>query len=211
MRASVRRGGWGGTWPRCMAVALFLGTVSRQRTGPARLHDGASLSAVLITLTCVLVPVSLLTVWVHDIVLDTDRYVSTVSPLATDPAIEAAAVNRITQAAAVRVDGNADRRGRRRLAASPRAATARRAVPIKALGPQLDVGRRSGWSTKVVYPLRRRATASRRIWTNANRAAHAAVVHALTGEGRGAVERERRHGHPQPRPPPWTPVKEGRS
>ncbi|MGH1553422.1 hypothetical protein ACRAWF_20060, partial [Streptomyces sp. L7] len=42
-------------------------------------------SAVLIVLTCVLVPVSVLTVWVHDIVLDTDRYVATVKPLASGP------------------------------------------------------------------------------------------------------------------------------
>lgn len=34
-----------------------------------------TVSAVLIVLTCVLVPVALLTVWAaHDIVLDTDRY-----------------------------------------------------------------------------------------------------------------------------------------
>ncbi|MGW9071599.1 hypothetical protein ACWGQT_19435, partial [Streptomyces yangpuensis] len=66
----------------------------------------SALSAVLITLTCILVPVSLLTVWVHDIVLDTDRYVSTVEPLASNPAIEEAAVHRIAEAADVRVDGS---------------------------------------------------------------------------------------------------------
>jgi hypothetical protein len=62
-------------------------------------------SAVLLVLTCILVPVALLAVWVHGIALDTDRYVATVAPLASDPAMEDAAVHRITRAAEVRVDG----------------------------------------------------------------------------------------------------------
>ncbi|MGY3678427.1 hypothetical protein [Streptomyces sp. TE33382] len=87
------------------------GTVPRRaggsRAGGSRAGRTArsAVTAVLITLGCLLVPVSLLTVWVHDIVLDSDRYVSTVAPLATDPAIEEAAVRRITEAADVRVDG----------------------------------------------------------------------------------------------------------
>ncbi|WP_406365429.1 hypothetical protein [Streptomyces sp. NBC_01546] len=144
----------------------------------------STVSAVLITLTCILVPVSLLTVWVHDIVLDTDRYVSTVSPLASDPAIEAATVHRITEAADVRVDGP-------RVAADiaawlesqglpPRASTA-----VKALGPQLD----SAVDQAVTKVATRFVDSDRfeKVWTEANRAAHTAVVRALTGEGRGAV------------------------
>ncbi|WP_411102948.1 hypothetical protein [Streptomyces sp. cmx-4-9] len=139
---------------------------------------------MLLTLTCLLVPLSLITVWVHDIVLDTDRYVSTVTPLASDPAIEAAAVHRITEAADVKVDGprvTAD------LAAwlekqglPPRVGTA-----VKALGPQLDSA-----ADQVVSKAATRFVGSDRfeaVWTRANRAAHTAVVHALTGQGRGAV------------------------
>lgn len=145
----------------------------------------STVSAVLITLTCILVPVSLITVWVHDIVLDSDRYVSTVTPLASDPAIEAAAVNRISAAADARVDGaqvTSD------IAAwlesqglPPRVGTA-----IKSLGPQLDSA-----VDQAVTKLATRFVESDRfetVWTEANRAAHSAVVHALTGEGRGSVE-----------------------
>ncbi|MFJ8622685.1 hypothetical protein ACIRD3_07540 [Kitasatospora sp. NPDC093550] len=139
---------------------------------------------MLIVLTCILVPVSLLTVWVHDIALDTDRYVSTVAPLATDPAIQDAAVARMTKAVDVRVDGPAVASD---LAAwlqsqglPPRAASA-----VKALGPKLDdavdqVVERA--ATKVVH-----SDTFVTVWTQANRAGHAAVVHALTGEGRGAI------------------------
>ncbi|MDV5145384.1 hypothetical protein R1T08_14450 [Streptomyces sp. SBC-4] len=145
----------------------------------------STVSAVLITLTCILVPVSLITVWVHDIVLDNDRYVSTVAPLASDPAIEAAAVTRIAAAADARVDGpqvTSD------IAAwlqsqglPPRVATA-----IKSLGPQLDSA-----VDQAVTKVATRFVESDRfetVWTGANRVAHSAVVHALTGEGRGSVE-----------------------
>jgi hypothetical protein len=141
-------------------------------------------SAVLIVLTCILVPVALLTVWVHDLVLDTDRYVSTVSPLASDPAIEDAAVERITRAADVRVDGSQVTSDIAAWLESqglpPRAAEA-----LKGLGPQLD----SAVNDTVEKVATRFVQSDRfeRIWTNANRAAHAAVVDALTGEGRGAV------------------------
>ncbi|WP_306339233.1 hypothetical protein [Streptomyces sp. AS13] len=141
-------------------------------------------SAVLIVLTCVLVPVALLTVWVHDIVLDTDRYVSTVSPLASDPAIEDAAVKRINQAADVRVDGTQVTSDIAAWLQSqglpPKAAQA-----LKGLGLQLD----SAVNDTVAKVATRFVESDRfeRIWTNANRAAHSAVVDALTGEGRGAV------------------------
>ncbi|MFJ4203384.1 hypothetical protein ACIP2Y_27660 [Streptomyces sviceus] len=53
---------------------------ARDAAGSGHKHGSAvaritrnTASAVLIVLTCILVPVALLTVWVHDIVLDTDR------------------------------------------------------------------------------------------------------------------------------------------
>ncbi|MGQ4388226.1 hypothetical protein [Streptomyces sp. SAS_270] len=141
-------------------------------------------SAVLIVLACILVPVSVLTVWVHDIALDTDRYVDTVKPLASDPAIEEAARNRIVQAVDVRVDG---KRVTAELAAwlqsqglPPTAAQA-----VKGLAPQLDAavtGAAEKVATRFVQSDR-----FEKVWTGANRAAHSAVVHALTGKGRGAV------------------------
>ncbi|MFD9482865.1 hypothetical protein ACFWBX_02345 [Streptomyces sp. NPDC059991] len=141
-------------------------------------------SAVLIVLTCILVPVALLTVWVHDIALDTDRYVATVSPLASDPAIEDAAVKRITHAADVKVDGN---QAAADIAAwlQSQGLPPRAAQSLKGLGPQLDSAV-NGTVEKVATRFVR-SDRFERIWTNANRAAHTTVVHALTGEGRGAV------------------------
>ncbi|MGW1990430.1 hypothetical protein [Embleya sp. NPDC001921] len=141
-------------------------------------------SAVLIALTCVLVPVSLITVWVHDIVLDTDRYVQTVKPLATDPAIEDAAANRIVRAVDVRADGKAvtsDVAGwLESQGLPPRVGDA-----VRSLAPQLDDA-----VTQVARKAADRFVTSDRfetIWTQANRKAHTAVVDVLTGDGRGAV------------------------
>ncbi|OIJ66602.1 hypothetical protein WN71_017975 [Streptomyces mangrovisoli] len=142
-------------------------------------------SAILIVLTCVLVPVALLATWVHDIALDTDRYVSTVAPLATDPDVQDAAVHRLTEAADVKVDGEkaaADLASWLRSQGLPPTA----AAAVKGLGPQLDSAVDSAVqkiATRIVH-----SDAFATVWKNANRSAHSAVVHALTGRGRGSVE-----------------------
>jgi hypothetical protein len=47
----------------------------------------------------VLLPLSVLSVWVHGVVSDTDRYVETVAPLADDDAVQAAAVDELQRQA----------------------------------------------------------------------------------------------------------------
>lgn len=142
-------------------------------------------SAVLIVLTCILVPVALLATWVHDIVLDTDRYVATVAPLSGDPAVQDAAVHRITEAVGARVDGPkaADEIASwlQSQGLPPLAADA-----VRRLGPQID----SAVDQAVTKVATRVVTsdAFATVWRDANRAAHNAVVHALTGQGRGAVQ-----------------------
>lgn len=144
----------------------------------------STVSAVLLTLTCILVPISLITVWVHDIVLDTGRYVATVSPLARNPAIQDAAVNRITQAVDVRVDGS-------QVAADLAAWLQSQGLPplvgtaVKALGPKLDDAANQVVEKVATNFVQSDAFAT--VWTSANRTAHSAAVHALTGEGQGAV------------------------
>jgi len=155
----------------------------RRGSRPGRIARSIG-SAVLIVLTCILVPVALLTVWVHDIALDTDRYVATVKPLATDPAIQDAAVHRISEAADVRVDGD---QAAADIAAwlTSQGLPPRAAAAVRNLGPQLD----SAVDNTVTKVATRFVESDRfeKVWTNANRAAHNTVVHALTGEGRGAV------------------------
>ncbi|MFE5405641.1 hypothetical protein ACFQ9Z_30600 [Streptomyces sp. NPDC056580] len=141
-------------------------------------------SAVLIVLTCVLVPVALLATWVHDIVLDTDRYVATVDPLAKNPAVRDAAVHRITEAVGAHVDGQ-------RAAADIASWLQSQGLPplaadaVRGLGPQLDSAANQAVTKTATRVVDSDAFAT--VWNTANRAAHNAVVHALTGQGRGAV------------------------
>ncbi|WP_051827915.1 hypothetical protein [Streptomyces bicolor] len=158
-------------------------SAAHKPSAPGRIAR-ATASAVLIVVTCVLVPVALITVWVHDIALDTDRYVKTVAPLATEPAIQDAAVNRISQAVDVRIDGDqaaAELAAWLRSQGLPPRATA----AVRGLGPQIDSAV-DGAVTKVVTRIVH-SDAFATTWQNANERAHNAVVHALTGEGRGAV------------------------
>ncbi|MGN9759813.1 hypothetical protein [Streptomyces sp. SD31] len=158
-------------------------SAAHRPSAPGRIAR-ATASAVLIVVTCVLVPVALITVWVDDIALDTDRYVSTVAPLATEPAVREAAVDRISEAVDVRIDGD---RAAAELAdwlrsqgLPPQAAAA-----VRGLEPQIDSAVH-GAVTKVVRRIVH-SDAFATTWKNANEQAHQAVVHALTGEGRGAV------------------------
>jgi hypothetical protein len=54
------------------------------------------LAVVLLVLGCGLVPVSLVAVWTHDEVSDTDQFVETVGPLIADPSVQQALTNRVT-------------------------------------------------------------------------------------------------------------------
>ncbi|MEZ5184373.1 MAG: hypothetical protein R2720_01380 [Candidatus Nanopelagicales bacterium] len=53
-------------------------------------------STVLIVVACLLAPLSVVSVWARGEVTDTNRYVQTVAPLASDPAIQDAITTRIT-------------------------------------------------------------------------------------------------------------------
>jgi hypothetical protein len=62
------------------------------------------LSAVLVVLGCLLAPVALTSVWLHSQVTDTDRFVTTVSPLVRDPSVRAALTDRVTDTVFTYVD-----------------------------------------------------------------------------------------------------------
>jgi hypothetical protein len=53
-------------------------------------------AGVLLVLGILLVPISLATVWVHNQVADTDRFVATMSPLIREPSVQAAITDRVT-------------------------------------------------------------------------------------------------------------------
>ncbi|GLF95831.1 hypothetical protein [Streptomyces yaizuensis] len=137
-------------------------------------------SALLIVIGCVLAPLGAVASWAADEVGDTDRYVATVAPLASDPDVQDAAANRITNAVMDHIDLQSLLEG---------VAPTDRPLVTKALGRlggSLESALRS-----FVHDKAREVVASDRfktVWTDANRRAHDAVDKALTGSGGGAVQ-----------------------
>ncbi|TRV76425.1 hypothetical protein FKN01_18320 [Streptomyces sp. 130] len=69
-----------------------------------RTYFSVALSAVLLVLLAVLVPLSALSAWVDLEIDDTDRYVSAVAPLADDPAVRSTVADLITDSAMKQID-----------------------------------------------------------------------------------------------------------
>ncbi|MFJ2937060.1 hypothetical protein ACIO8G_30380 [Streptomyces sp. NPDC087219] len=148
---------------------------------PAPRHRGRSfLAAVLIVIGCLLVPLGIVAAWTSDIVGDTDRYVSTVAPLASDADVQAAVANRVTGAVMEHIDLEDLLEG---------VAPEQRPLLAKALGKlggSLESAVRSFVHDKAQDVVA--SDAFETVWTDANRAVHTSVVRALTGSGDGAVQ-----------------------
>ncbi|MFF0555628.1 hypothetical protein [Streptomyces sp. NPDC004266] len=139
-------------------------------------------AALLIVIGCVLVPLGLVASWTSDIVGDTDRYVQTVKPLASDPDVQAAVANRVTNAVMEHIDLPSLLEG---------VAPDQRPLAEKALG-KLGGSLQSAVAS-FVHDRAQDIVASpefETIWTNANRAIHTSLDRALTGSDEGAVKIE---------------------
>ncbi|MFI8519972.1 hypothetical protein ACIGEZ_19365 [Streptomyces sp. NPDC085481] len=153
----------------------------KEKARPTPRHRGRSfLAAVLIVIGCLLVPLGIVSAWTSDIVGDTDRYVSTVAPLASDEDVQAAVANRVTGAVMEHIDLNALLEG---VAPDERP---RLAKALGRLGDSLEGAVRSFVQDKTQEVVA--SDAFETVWTDANRAIHTSVVRALTGSGEGAVQ-----------------------
>ncbi|MEV6839643.1 hypothetical protein AB0N17_34980 [Streptomyces sp. NPDC051133] len=141
-------------------------------------------ASVLLVLTLVLAPLAVVAVWVHDTVADTDRYVQTVAPLASEPAVQDAVANRLTDRVVSQVDVQAVTASLTKLLADngapPRVVDASKSLT----GPL-----RSAVQTVVHRVVDRVVTSDvfEEAWVAANRRAQSSVVGMLTGEGQGAL------------------------
>ncbi|MBC9719346.1 hypothetical protein H9Y04_43240 [Streptomyces sp. TRM66268-LWL] len=153
---------------------------SGRPAGRPRRRGRSALGAVLIVLGCVLAPLGVVAAWASGVVGDTDRYVATVQPLASDPAVQDAVAARVTDAVMDHID-------LKDLLSS--AASDERPLLEKALGrlgDSLDGAVRSFVDDKAQDVVA--SDAFETLWTAVNRKAHAAVNKALTGDGGGAVK-----------------------
>jgi hypothetical protein len=127
-----------------------------------------ALVATLVIVSVVLVPLAGLSVWVRNLVLDTNRYVDTVEPLARNKAITDLVAERATDRLFQQVDVEAE---------------AKEALPERAqfLAGPLSTGVETFARTAAERALATEQFAT--VWRNANERAHAQVVKVLTGEG----------------------------
>ncbi|WP_053664086.1 hypothetical protein [Streptomyces sp. MMG1121] len=162
--------------PRARAAAL-----EGEQARPPRHRLTSFLAAVLIVVGCVLAPLSVIAVWAADELGDTDRYVATVAPLASNPEVQNAVANRATDALMTHLD---------------LPALLSEAVPQDRPRLQKALGGRLGDSLEeavrsFVHDKARAVAASdafKTVWTDANRRIHSSLDKALTGSGGGAVQ-----------------------
>ncbi|MFF4452537.1 hypothetical protein [Streptomyces goshikiensis] len=164
---------------RARVAALESEAASSRRT-PPRHRTRSLLAALLIIVGCVLAPLGIVAAWTSGIVGNTDRYVSTVAPLASDPDVQEAAANRVTAAlmehldlATLLEDVAPDQRPLLQKALGKLGGSLESAVSSFVKEKAQDVIASKGFET---------------IWTDANRTIHTALVKALTGSGDGAVQ-----------------------
>ncbi|MEJ8670149.1 hypothetical protein WKI71_22235 [Streptomyces sp. MS1.AVA.1] len=154
----------------------------------ARHHPFRSLGSVLLILLAALLSLlSVVAVWANSIVQDTDRYVDTVGPLASDPDVQEAVTNRVTAAVLAQIDVDA-------LVKELTNAAAQQGVPprVAELLGDLDGPIESGLKQLVNSTVERVVTSSafETVWVNANRRAHSALDKALTGQSDSTVKLE---------------------
>ncbi len=129
-------------------------------------------SWVLVVLACLLAVVSVLVVFVRNQLLNTDAYVSTVAPLATNPAIQTQIASRVSE----KVITGTDLEARVKSALPSRAGFL--ATPI------------ADGVESATYNITLKLVESPRfekLWVAANRASHKQLVAVLTGSQQGAV------------------------
>jgi hypothetical protein len=143
----------------------------------------ALVSAILITLGCVLAPVSVLGVWAANQVSNTDRYVANMAPLISEPPIQHALSAKITSEITSRVDVPA-------LTAQASAELAQANLPrLSSLLTNFQAPIANGVDSLVATTVSRAVAspAMANIWVTANRTAHQGIVRVLSGQGGGSV------------------------
>jgi len=144
-----------------------------------------AVAAVCITLAALLAPLSVLAIWAHDQVSDTDSYLATVAPLASDPAVQNAVINRVTTEIVSRIDVPGVTQDAID-ALSERGVPPRVAVSLTALKGPIADGVTNFIHDRVAKIVRSPQFAD--AWEQANRQAHTQLVALLTGKGTDTIQ-----------------------
>ncbi len=136
-------------------------------------------SSVALGLATLVLPFAILSSWLEAVVTDTDRYVSTVAPLAEDPVVQDAVEVRLEAAALSAIDVDRRERQLRAMLADRNLSPALRAA-LAAPSGTLRGAITSAVHNAVLRVVRDPAFAT--AWADANRSAHEQLVGVLSGE-----------------------------
>ena len=142
-------------------------------------------SAILITLACVLAPLSVTAVWANRELSNTDQYVKTVAPIADDPAVQAALSTKVTTVIFDNLDIKTLTTDALNTVAQRPNVPPKIAAALPALAVPITNGVQSFTRDQVDKFFASPQFAQ--IWTQVNRAAHTQVTNLLEGNQGGAV------------------------
>jgi hypothetical protein len=133
------------------------------------------LSIALVVLGALLLPIAVMTVWTRNQLLDTDRYLETITPLGSDPAVVNALSTRISNEVTAAIDVKS---------------LAQEALPENAQFLAAPIA--AGASTLVHEATTRllRSDQFETLWVEANRTGHDGLVAVLTGRKGKVVDTE---------------------
>jgi hypothetical protein len=143
------------------------------------------LAAVLVTIACVLAPLSVASVWASTVLSDTDQYVETVAPIADDPGVQAAIADEVTAAIMTQLDVDGLTQDALDAIADQENVPPRVADALPALAVPLSSGIEGFTRTQALALLASPQFAE--VWAEVNRVAHDQVVTLLEGNEGGAV------------------------
>ena len=142
-------------------------------------------ATILIILAALLAPLAVVASWADDQVGDTDRYVETIKPLASDPALQKAVADRVANEVVTRLD-LAGLTNELADSLSERGLPPRVAGALGALAVPITEQVRTFVEEQTLKFVSSQAFED--AWIEANRSAHEQMVALLTGEGDGALQ-----------------------
>jgi hypothetical protein len=145
---------------------------------------GRTVGTIFLVLGVLLIPVSVTGWWVQATLTNTDRYVETVAPLATDPEVVAAVEDRIVEQVMIQLD-------KQRVVDAAAEALVRQGLPerVTALLPLLSATLRDRAEEAVSRVVHKLVTspAFADAWEAANRSAHEQLLSVLEGDQSGVL------------------------
>lgn len=160
-------------------------TELRGRPVPKRRRSSwrTPVATVLIALGCLVAPISVLGVWTANQISDTNRYVTTMTPLIHDPAIQRALTDKITNKIITEINVPA-------LASQTAAQLNQRGLPrvatlLRTFSGSIATAVQGFVHNSVAKIITGPAVA--KAWVQVNRVGHQALVAALSGRGSSAI------------------------